>query len=167
MRCPSCGIENYSGEDACINCGADLWSADVPQDLSSFQGRLLGEHLEAIAVGAPPTVAPTESVARAIGRMHDEGIDSLLVIHDGRLVGIFTERDALVKLADKQRLDAFDVRDVMTRDPVVLRPEDSLAVAIHKMAVGGFRHIPVVDGDRPVGIVAARDIFHHVLAVLG
>jgi CBS domain-containing protein len=88
-------------------------------------------------------------------------------MHEGRLVGIFTERDALLKLADKQRLDLFDVRDVMTRDPVVLRPDDSLALAIHKMAVGGFRHIPVMDGDRPVGVVAARDIFHHVLAVLG
>jgi CBS domain-containing protein len=99
--------------------------------------------------------------------MQAEGVDSLLVMHDGRLVGIFTERDALLKLADKQQLDLFDVRDAMTRDPVVLRPEDSLAVAIHKMAVGGFRHIPVMDGDRPVGIIAARDIFHHVLAALG
>lgn len=167
MRCPSCGIENYSGEDACSNCGADLWSADIPQDIGSFQGRLLGEHIASIAVGDPPTIAPTESVARAIARMHAEGIDSLLVMHEGHLVGIFTERDALLKLADKQQLDLFDVRDVMTRDPVVLRPGDSLAVAIHKMAVGGFRHIPVMDGDRPVGVVAARDIFHHVLAVLG
>jgi CBS domain-containing protein len=167
MRCPACAIENYSGEDACINCGADLWGADVPQDLGSFQGRLLGEHIDAIAVGDPRTVEPTVSAARAIEQMHAQGVDSLLVMHEGRLVGIFTERDALLKLADKQRLDAFDVRDVMTRDPVVLRPEDSLAVAIHKMAVGGFRHIPVMDGDRPIGVVAARDIFHHILAVLG
>ena len=166
MRCPSCGIENYSGEDACVNCGADLTSTDVPQDPGSFQGRLLGEHIEAIAVGDPPTIAPTESAARAIARMQAEGIDSLLVMHEGRLVGIVTDRDAILKLVDKQQLDLYDVRDVMTRDPVVLRPQDSLAVAIHKMAIGGFRHIPVMDGDRPVGIVAARDIFHHVLTVL-
>jgi CBS domain-containing protein len=166
MRCPACGIENFSGEDSCINCGADLWSADTPQDPGTFRGRLLGEHLDAIAAAEPTAVSPTESAERAISLMHAEGIDSLLVMHEGHLVGIFTERDALLKLADK-KLDAFDVRDVMTRDPVVLRPEDSLAVAIHKMAVGGFRHIPVMDGDRPVAVVAAPDIFRHVLAVLG
>jgi CBS domain-containing protein len=166
VRCPACGFENYSGEDECSNCGAALTSVDTPQDPKSFQGRLLGEHLAAIAVGDPPTVEPAESAARAIARMHDEGADCLLVMHEGRLVGIFTERDAVLKLADK-RLELFDVRDAMTRDPVVLRPEDSLAVAIHKMAVGGFRHIPVVDGERPIGIVAARDVFHHILGVLG
>jgi CBS domain-containing protein len=69
-----------------------------------------------------------------------------------------------VKLAGA-RVDAFDVRDVMTPDPVVLRPDDSLAVAIHKMAVGGFRHIPVVDGGRPLAIVGAKDIFAHVLSL--
>ncbi len=162
MRCPACGFENHAGEDACENCGADLSVAQVPADPSSFQGRLLSEHLDAIATGEPPTVGPTEPVRKAIDRMHAEGVDCLLVMHEERLVGIFTDRDAVLKLADK-RLEAFDVRDVMTRDPVVLRPDDSLAVAIHKMAVGGFRHIPVMDGDRPIGIVAARDVFHHVL----
>jgi CBS domain-containing protein len=166
MRCPACGFENYTGEDACANCGADLWAADVPQDPGSFQGRLLGEHLDAIAVGEPPMVEPATPAGKAVARMHDEGLDCLLVVQQGRLVGIFTERDAVLKLADK-RLDLYDVRDVMTRDPVVLRPDDSLAVAIHKMAVGGFRHIPVLDGDRPIGVVAARDVFHHVLSVVG
>jgi len=166
MRCPACGSENFSGEDACANCGADLWAAGLPQDPTTFQGRLLGEHLDAVAVGEPPTIAPTEPVAKALDRMRDEQVDCLLVVHEGELVGIFTDRDAVVKLADK-RLDAFDVRDVMTRDPVVLRPDDSLAVAIHKMAVGGFRHIPVMDGSRPLGVIAAKDVFHHILGVLG
>jgi CBS domain-containing protein len=166
MRCPACGFENYTGEDSCANCGADLSAADVPQDPASFQDRLLGEHLAAIATGEPPTVEPTLPAAKAIARMHEVGLDCLLVVHEGRLVGIFTERDAVLKLADK-RLELYDVRDVMTRDPVVLRPDDSLAVAIHKMAVGGFRHIPVLDGERPIGVVAARDVFHHVLSVVG
>jgi CBS domain-containing protein len=51
----------------------------------------------------------------------------------------------------------------MTTDPVVLRPDDSVAVAIHKMAVGGFRHIPLVDDGRATGIVTARDLFRHIL----
>jgi CBS domain-containing protein len=55
---------------------------------------------------------------------------------------------------------------VMTRDPVVLRFDDSVAVAIHKMAVGGFRHIPLVDGGRATGIVSARDLFRYLLEAL-
>jgi CBS domain-containing protein len=57
------------------------------------------------------------------------------------------------------------VADLMTPDPVVLRPNDSIAVAIHKMAVGGFRHIPLVENGRATGIVSARDVFRHILNV--
>jgi CBS domain-containing protein len=166
MRCPACGFENLEGDDNCANCGADLWLVDTPREPSTFSGRLLGEHLGAIEAGAPPTIGPDASMAVAVERMRALGVDGLLVVVDDRLVGIVTERDVLLKLADK-RLSAFDVRDVMTRDPVVLRPEDTLAVAIHKMAVGGFRHIPVVDDGRPVAVIAARDVFHHLLAILG
>ena len=99
--------------------------------------------------------------------MHEEGTDCLLVCDRGRLVGIFTDRDAVVRVAGK-RLDAFDVRDFMTPDPVVLRHEDTLAVAVHKMAVGDFRHIPIVDeSGSPVGVVAAADVFRHIANALG
>jgi CBS domain-containing protein len=54
----------------------------------------------------------------------------------------------------------------MTADPVVLRPDDSVAVAIHKMAVGGFRHIPLVTEGRAAGIVSARDLFKYILDAL-
>jgi CBS domain-containing protein len=166
MRCPACGFENLEGDDNCANCGADLSTADTPQEPSTFSGRLLGEHLDAIEAGPPPTIEPDASMATAVERMRELGADGLLVIEDGRLVGIVTERDVLLKLAGRQ-LSAFTVGDVMTADPVVLHPEDTLAVAIHKMAVGGFRHIPVVDEGRPVAVIAAKDVFHHLLAILG
>ena len=66
-----------------------------------------------------------------------------------------------MKAAGK-RLDALKVGDLMTPDPVVLRHDDPIAIAIHKMAVGGFRHIPILDGGRPTGVVTARDVFHHL-----
>ena len=167
MRCPSCGFENLPGADECGNCGVGLWSMDTPGDATSFEGLLLGEHLDTVAVGAPSVIEPATSAAAALERMRADGVDCLLVMTDGRLVGIFTERDAVLKLPGK-RPNAFDVRDLMTRDPVVLRADDTLAVAIHKMAVGGFRHIPVVDdAERPVAVVAAPDLFRHILAILG
>jgi CBS domain-containing protein len=166
MRCPSCGQYNLPGEDSCANCGADLWTVDTPALATTFHGRLLGEHLDALATAEPPVIGPGDSMQAAVDRMRELGVDNLLVMADDRLVGIVTERDVLLKLADKH-LARFDVRDVMTRDPVVLRPEDTLAVAIHKMAVGGFRHIPVVDDGRPIAVIAAKDVFHHILHLLG
>jgi signal-transduction protein with cAMP-binding, CBS, and nucleotidyltransferase domain len=165
MLCPVCRHDNFEGEDSCVNCGADLSSADVPQPLAEYQDTILGEHIDRLGVGEPLIVAPTVPVAEAIRTMHDAGVDCLLVCEEGRLLGIFTDRDAVVKVAGK-RLDAFDVRDFMTPDPVVLRQDDTLAVAIHKMAIGGFRHIPIVDGERPLGVVAAADVFRHIVASL-
>jgi CBS domain-containing protein len=161
MPCPVCRFENFEGDDTCSNCGADLRTADTPQPATEFRGDWLGVALDALARQEPATVSPGTSAAEAIQRMHAEGLDYLLVCDADRLVGIFTDRDAVVKAAGK-RLSSFDVRDFMTPDPVVLRHDETLAVAIHKMAVGGFRHIPIVDGDRPVGVVAAPDVFRHL-----
>lgn len=166
MLCPVCRHDNFEGEDYCENCGADLGSTDVPESALEFEGRLLGEHLDALGLTRPAVVAPTEPVRAALDRMRADGVDCLLVMSEGRLVGIFTERDAVLKVAGRNAA-AFDVRDVMTEDPVVLRHDDTLAVAINKMAVGGFRHIPIVDGGTPTGVVAARDVFRHILEVIG
>jgi CBS domain-containing protein len=82
------------------------------------------------------------------------------------LAGIFTDRDAVVRTTGI-RLSSFLVRDFMTRDPVILRHDETLAIAIHKMAVGEFRHIPIVENGRPIGVLAAADVFRHILDVIG
>ncbi len=166
MICPVCRHDNFEGEDYCENCGADLGSSDIPQAAIDLQGGFLGQHLDALGVGEPTLIDATEPVSAAIRRMREEGVDCLLVMSGERLVGIFTERDAVLKVAGR-KTEAFDVRDVMTEDPVVLRHDDPVAVAINKMAVGGFRHIPILDGDRPIGVVGARDVFRHILGVIG
>ena len=161
MLCPVCRHDNFEGEDTCENCGADLRTVNIPQPATEYQATILGDELEALGLGEPVIVSPSTPVAEAIRRMHRDGVDCVLVCERERLVGIFTDRDAVLKAAGKQ-LAAFAVRDFMTPDPVVLRHDDTLAVAIHKMAVGGFRHIPIVDGDRTIGVVAARDVFRHI-----
>jgi CBS domain-containing protein len=165
MHCPVCGYDNLTGTEVCDNCGADLAGSDVPQATTTFQGRLLGEHLDELGAPPPLTVGPDTPVEAAITRMHDSGADCVLVTVDDRLVGIFTDRDAVVKLAGRP-LDGFQVRDFMTPDPVVLRHDDPIAIAIHKMAVGGFRHIPIIENGRPTGVVTARDVFHHLAEML-
>ena len=98
--------------------------------------------------------------------MHAKGSDCVLVVDAGRLVGIFTDRDAVLKVAGRP-VSSRPIADYMTRDPVVLRHDDTIAVAINKMAVGGFRHIPLVDAGRPTGIVTARDVFHRIAEIVG
>jgi len=163
MRCPTCGFDNLTGMEICDNCGSDLAGLDVPEQAPSFHGRLLGEHLDELGAPPPLTVGPDTSLDIVIGQMHETGADCVLVVEADRLIGIFTDRDAVVKVAGEP-LGSLRVGELMTRDPVVLQHDDPIAVAIHKMAVGGFRHIPIVDGGRPTGVVTARDVFHHLAA---
>jgi signal-transduction protein with cAMP-binding, CBS, and nucleotidyltransferase domain len=166
MRCPTCGFENLLGSDVCDNCGSDLAGHDTPQSPTTFRGQLLGEHLDALGIATPETIPATDDVNDAIRRMHDKGIDCVLVTEGDRLVGIFTDRDAVLKVAGLER-QARPISALMTRDPVVLRHDETIAVAINKMAVGGFRHIPIVDDGRPTGVVTARDVFRHLVESLG
>jgi CBS domain-containing protein len=166
MRCPTCGFDNFVGSDVCENCGSDLAGHDTPQSATSFRGQLLGVHLDGLAITKPEIVEASADVDEAIGRMHDKGIDCVLVVDDGRLIGIFTDRDAVLKVAGTAPQKRV-IASLMTRDPVVLRHDETIAVAINKMAVGGFRHIPIVDDGRPTGVVTARDVFRHLAQSLG
>jgi CBS domain-containing protein len=166
MICPVCQWRNYAGEDICENCGADLRATDIPEPATSFQGKLLGAHLDELGAPEPETIDTDAPVGDAIARMRREGLDCLLVTHDGALVGIFTDRDAVLKVAGRAT-DRRSVSELMTPDPVVLRRDDPIAVAINKMAVGGFRHVPIVDAGRPIAVVSAKDVFRHISARLG
>ncbi|MEO8273670.1 MAG: CBS domain-containing protein [Chloroflexota bacterium] len=163
MTCPVCRFANFEGDDTCANCGSDLRNLDTPQGVTTFRGELLGLHLDELGAPEPRLIDAGASVQDAIDRMRTDGADCLLVTENGVLVGIFTDRDAILKVAGRP-LQERSVRDVMTHDPVILRSGDPVAVAIHKMAVGGFRHVPIVKGGVPVGVVSARDVFRHLVA---
>jgi len=163
--CPICRFGNFPGDDTCANCGADLWNVDTPQGITTFRGDLLGLHLDALGAPEPHLIDVDASVDAAIERMRAENVDCLLVTRGGALVGIFTDRDAILKLAGQPTAKR-TIGEVMTHDPVILRSGDPVAVAIHKMAVGGFRHVPIVKGGVPVGVVSARDVFRHLAADL-
>jgi CBS domain-containing protein len=165
VTCPSCNSENLEGEDNCVHCGADLRAVDIPEQAQWFGSTPLAVPLQALGVRAPLLVDAGTPAGEAIDLMQSKGIDCLIVTEGGGLAGIFTERDAVLKLAGRP-LEGVVVGDAMTRDPVVLRRNDTIAVAIHKMAVGGFRHIPFVDGDEMLGVVAARDVFRHLVSVI-
>ena len=101
--------------------------------------------------------APDTSVAQAAGMMKQHEVGALLVVEQGRLVGIFTERDAVVRVMARGLEPATTVlREVMTRDPVTVAPDEPLGTAMLLMHEHGFRHAPVVENGRPIGVVSAR-----------
>ena len=102
--------------------------------------------------------APTTSVSNAAKQMAKRKISAVLVVEDERLVGIFTERDAVHRVIAKGR-DARSTKlsEVMTPDPTAVTPDESFGYAMLLMYEHGFRHIPVIEDARPIGIVSARN----------
>ncbi len=102
-------------------------------------------------------VSPGTSVARAARLMAKKHVGAVVVIEGKRLVGIFTERDALFRvIAEGRDAVATQVADVMTRDPMTIGPNDSFGLALITMHDNGFRHLPVVENGLPIGIVSTR-----------
>ncbi len=110
------------------------------------------------------TASPNEKVIDVVKKMHENKVGSVLVVDDGKLVGIFTERDLVRIIAEEGALDQ-PVGNVMSRNLVVVNPEDSIALVASKMIEHWIRHIPVVDKDgKPVGIISIRDVLRHIVA---
>jgi CBS domain-containing protein len=103
-------------------------------------------------------VSPQTTVSEAAGLMASKNTGAVLVIDNQQLVGIFTERDAVFRvLAKGQDAVTTQLRDVMTAAPSTVAAGTSYGHALLLMHEKGFRHVPVVDGDRVVGIVASRN----------
>ena len=101
--------------------------------------------------------APHTTVAEAANLMKKGNVGAVLVVDEGRLVGIFTERDALFRVvAPGLEPSKTKLCDVMTRDPTTVAPDETFGYALLLMHEKGFRHTPVVENGRPVGVVSAR-----------
>ena len=108
------------------------------------------------------TVAPSTPLAEAARQMHSRGVGAALVLSGERLSGILTERDVLRAVATGQ-VEWTHVAAWMTRDPETGGLDDGSGHAASLMIHGGFRHLPVVDGGEPVGILSIRDLMRLVL----
>lgn len=113
---------------------------------------------EVIAVRPLVYVTPTQSVREAALLMGRERVGALPVLDGEALVGIFTERDALLRVIGRSLdPDATTIAVVMTENPQVIDPDHPLSHALLKMHEGGFRHLPVLEGGRLIGVVSVRD----------
>ena len=106
----------------------------------------------------PVTANAEITVAAAARLMKERRVGAILVLKEGKLAGIFTERDALFRVIAEGRDPAKTrVAEVMTANPRTITPDRPFGHALHLMYEGGFRHVPVVDNGRPLGVVSSRD----------
>jgi CBS domain-containing protein len=108
------------------------------------------------------SVEANVSVIEVAQRMVDRNVGAVLVLDGGRLTGILTERDVLRAVARGLRDDT-RVADCMTAHPETIGPDDTTDQAVVLMLHGGFRHLPVVQGDNLVGVISIRDLVGLVL----
>jgi CBS domain-containing protein len=104
------------------------------------------------------TVKADDSARVAVLRMLEEGVGAVAVCSDGRLVGIFTERDVLALSGNGTDMDAVRVEDVMTRAPFTVSAGDAVLDAARLMGEKKIRHLPVVEGEHLLGMVGIRDV---------
>jgi len=111
------------------------------------------------------TVGEDDSVLESIERMVEDNIGAVVVMHEDELIGILSERDVTrnVALAGKQAADT-KVGDVMTRNVLYVRPDQTVEECMALMTDKGIRHLPVVERDRMIGIVSIGDLVNLLIS---
>jgi CBS domain-containing protein len=104
------------------------------------------------------TVAPEDTLGEVAERMTQQNVGAVVVKDYGRLIGILTERDMLRAMAARVHTSDARVRMWMTADPITVPPAMDLDEAAQIMLDNGFRHLPVVEGDRVIGIASLRRV---------
>lgn len=169
MLCLHCNHENIDGADYCEECLQPLDDLTASRPSTDLEVRLAERPLRRLVrPGSPPiTVAPSTPVGEVLSLLVEKRIGCVLVTEGDRLAGIFSERDALLRLnVNAAVLAKKPVSEFMTPNPESLELDDKIAFALHKMDVGHYRHLPLLDNGRVAGIISVRDILRFITAGL-
>jgi CBS domain-containing protein len=110
------------------------------------------------------SVEPSMMVYHAIERMCEKNIGGLLIVENGRLEGIFTERDYARKLILKGKSSkTTPISELMTENPITVTPDNSIEDCMNLMTSKFIRHLPVVEGDKLVGLISIGDVVKHII----
>jgi CBS domain-containing protein len=111
------------------------------------------------------SVNPEETVYDAIALMAEKGIGALLIISEGKLIGVFSERDYARKIILQGRSSkSTRVREIMTGDPVTVTAEHTVDECMRIITHHRVRHLPVMDGDRLLGVISIGDLVTAIIA---
>jgi CBS domain-containing protein len=163
MICPSCRYDNIEGADRCEECMTSLLKLDVPEAEPEGMASSIMEndinHLDHELLN----VSPDTSAKDVIQKMKAAGLGCALILDQGELVGIFTERDLLNKLTGTNGQSAqTPVRDLMSPNPEFLSERDSIANAVNKMSMGRYRHIPVKRSDGSYTVTSIKHVLKYI-----
>lgn len=165
MICPSCGHENIEGMDRCENCMKPLRDLDVPRpDATRGLARsVMEDDLRKLETEETLTVSPKESATEVVRRMREAQTGCALVLEGDELVGIFTEHDVLCKMTgEKSSAVNVAVSELMSANPETLRETDSVASALNKMALGRYRHVPVLKDDGGYAVASIKQVLKYI-----
>jgi len=138
----------------------DEYSASIESEVRELRGALLGDTINTLSPTEPVCLSATASVHDAVAHMLKGRQPGVLVVDpQGRLIGIFTERDLLTRVVGVGRDPrATLLSEVMTREPEALSPLARVCYAVNRMSVAGYRTIPLVDeAHHPIGVVTVHD----------
>jgi CBS domain-containing protein len=121
--------------------------------------------LSELMTGAVVSVAPEDTLGEAAERMAEDEVGSAVVLDSGRLIGILTERDLLRAVAGRVHTSEARVREWMTVDPMTATQETSADEAMRTMLEQGFRHLPVIEEGRTIGVVSLRELMRAAMQV--
>jgi CBS domain-containing protein len=164
MICPHCAFDNFAGSEQCENCQADLTQLDRPVAQDRVERSLMEDPVSQLHPQQAVVLPPTATVKQAIHVLLSNDIGAVLIVDEvGQLLGIFSERDLLTKVANPL-VDhtTRPVKDFMTPNPQTVRASDTLAFVLHQMDVGGYRHLPVLKDGQALGMISVRDMLRHI-----
>ncbi|HEY6564756.1 MAG TPA: CBS domain-containing protein [Pirellulaceae bacterium] len=167
--CPQCGFANISGVDECEQCGQPLDDQYLSEPASEVERSLLQDRVGILEPRPAITLPPSATVDEALKLLAKHQIGCILITEEGKLLGIFSERDALFRIgADVDRLRTCPVSEFMTPKVQTLDPQAKIAYAVHMMDLGHYRHVPIVREDGVVvGIISVRDILRYLTERMG
>src|SRR5260370_27592603 len=163
MLSPYFGHYYIEVADRCEECMTSLFNLDLPQAGRASMERSVMEddirQLEQEFLG----VLPDTSALEVIAKMKAAGLGCALVMDEGKLVGIFTERDLLHKLTGKSASSpSTAVKDLMSANPETLAETDSVATALNRMSMGRYRHIPVRKADGTYSVTSIKHVLKYI-----
>ena len=158
MICPDCQHENIPGVDDCDNCGQGLTGLDQPVGHSPLETTIMEARLDRLHPRPAVIVPPETTVAETITTLREQHIGCVLVGEPDDLLGIFSERDVLLRVAHRyDEIAEQAVSEFMTTGPETLEVDTPIAFAFNKMSSGDYRHVPVTRDGRVEGVVSLRD----------
>lgn len=165
--CPDCGHENIDGADQCEKCHQSLSSLTKPRPTTSVERIVMKDRIESLDPREALIVGPDTTVRRVLEQFVARSVGCAIIVDNRDVVGIFTERDVLDRLSvETATLEEHPISEFMTTPVETVGLHDRVAFALHKMDLGGYRHLPVMNDGKITGYISVRDILTHLTAAV-